>query len=41
LSRAFAAEDYDRADKLATRLKYLRKYLEETRTRRSALEDFS
>jgi len=39
LSRAFAAEDYDRADKLATRFKYLRKYLEETRARRVALED--
>jgi molecular chaperone HscB len=39
LSRAFAAEDYDRADTLATRFKYLRKYLEETRARRIALED--
>jgi molecular chaperone HscB len=39
LSRAFAAEDYDLADKLATRFKYLRKYLEETRARRVALED--
>jgi molecular chaperone HscB len=39
LSRAFAAEDYERADKLATRFKYLRKYLEETRARRVALED--
>jgi molecular chaperone HscB len=39
LSRAFAAEDYDLADKLATRFKYLRKYLEETRARRIALED--
>jgi len=38
LSRAFAAEDYDLADKLATRFKYLRKYLEETRARRTALE---
>ncbi|HEY4163657.1 MAG TPA: Fe-S protein assembly co-chaperone HscB [Dongiaceae bacterium] len=41
LSRAFAEEDYERADKLTTRFKYLRKYLEETRTRRSALEDFA
>lgn len=39
LSRAFAAEDYERADKLTTRFKYLRKYLEETRARRVALED--
>jgi molecular chaperone HscB len=39
LSRAFAAEDYDLADKVATRFKYLRKYLEETRARRVALED--
>jgi molecular chaperone HscB len=39
LSRAFAAEDLDRADTLATRFKYLRKYLEETRARRVALED--
>ena len=39
LSRAFAAEDYERADTLATRFKYLRKYLEETRARRIALED--
>jgi molecular chaperone HscB len=39
LSRAFAAEDHDLADKLATRFKYLRKYLEETRARRVALED--
>jgi hypothetical protein len=39
LSRAFAAEDYDLADRFATRFKYLRKYLEETRARRVALED--
>jgi molecular chaperone HscB len=39
LSRAFAAEDYELADRLATRFKYLRKYLEETRARRVALED--
>ena len=39
LSRAFAAEDYDLADKLTTRVKNLRKYLEETRARRVALED--
>jgi molecular chaperone HscB len=39
LSRAFAAEDYELADKLATRFKYLRKYLDETRARRVALED--
>jgi molecular chaperone HscB len=39
LSRAFADDDYDLADKLATRFKYLRKYLEETRARRISLED--
>jgi molecular chaperone HscB len=39
LSRAFAADDYDLADRLATRFKYLRKFLEETRARRIALED--
>jgi molecular chaperone HscB len=39
LSRAFAADDLDLANRLATRFKYLRKYLEETRARRVALED--
>jgi molecular chaperone HscB len=39
LSSAFAAEDYALADKLAIRFKYLRKFLEETRARRIALED--
>jgi molecular chaperone HscB len=38
LSRAFASDDFGAANRLATRLKYLRKYLEETRTRRIALE---
>lgn len=38
LSKAFARDDLDAANRLATRLKYLRKYLEETRTRRIALE---
>jgi molecular chaperone HscB len=38
LSKAFASDDLDQANRLATRLKYLRKYLEETRTRRIALE---
>jgi molecular chaperone HscB len=39
LSSAFAAENYDLADTLTIRFKYLRKYLEETRARRIALED--
>jgi molecular chaperone HscB len=39
LSRAFAADDVDLADRLTTRFKYLRKYLEETRARRISLED--
>jgi molecular chaperone HscB len=38
LSKAFAADDLKAANRLTTRLKYLRKYLEETRTRRIALE---
>jgi molecular chaperone HscB len=41
LSRAFADDDYENANRLTTRFKYLRKYLEETRMRRAALEDFS
>jgi molecular chaperone HscB len=38
LSKAFASDDLKAANHLATRLKYLRKYLEETRARRIALE---
>jgi molecular chaperone HscB len=38
LSKAFATDDLKAANRLTTRLKYLRKYLEETRTRRIALE---
>lgn len=38
LAKAFARDDLPAANKLTTRLKYLRKYLEETRTRRVALE---
>jgi molecular chaperone HscB len=38
LSRAFASDDLEAANRLTTRLKYLRKYLDETRTRRTALE---
>ena len=38
LSGAFAADDLKAANRLTTRLKYLRKYLEETRARRIALE---
>lgn len=38
LAKAFADDDLTRANILTTRLKYLRKYLEETRTRRVALE---
>jgi molecular chaperone HscB len=38
LSKAFASDDLKAANRLTTRLKYLRKYLEETRTRRIALE---
>ena len=38
LSKAFARDDLTAANHLTTRLKYLRKYLEETRTRRIALE---
>jgi molecular chaperone HscB len=39
LSQAFAAEDYDSANKSATRMKYWRKFLQESRARRAALED--
>ncbi len=38
LSKAFASDDLRAANRLTTKLKYLRKYLEETRTRRVALE---
>lgn len=38
LSKAFAADDLTRANHLVTRFKYLRKFLEETRTRLVALE---
>lgn len=38
LSRAFSSDDLDAANRLATRLRYLRKYLDETRARRIALE---
>ena len=38
LSKAFAADDLHRANSLTTRLKYLRRFLEETRTRLVALE---
>jgi molecular chaperone HscB len=38
ISKAFAADDLAEANRLTTRLKYLRKYLEETRTRMVALE---
>lgn len=38
LSKAFAGDDLDAANRLTTRLKYLRKYLEDTRARRIALE---
>ncbi len=40
ISKAFAADDLVAANRLTTRLKYLRKFLEETRTRRVALESF-
>lgn len=39
ISKAFAEDDLVAANKLTTRLKYLRKFLEETRARRVALED--
>jgi len=39
LSRAFSADDFEGANRLATRMKYWRKFLEESRARRSALED--
>jgi molecular chaperone HscB len=38
LSKAFADGELEAANRLTTRLKYLRKYLEETRTRRLVLE---
>jgi molecular chaperone HscB len=38
LSKAFASDDLRAANRLTTRLKYLRKYLDETRTRHIALE---
>ena len=38
ISRAFANDDLPAANRLTTKLKYLRKYLEETRVRRVALE---
>ena len=38
LSKAFASDDLTAANRLTTRLKYLRKYLEETRARRISLE---
>lgn len=40
ISKAFAADDLAAANQLTTRLKYLRKFLEETRARRVALENF-
>jgi len=40
ISKAFAADDLAAANRLTTRLKYLRKFLEETRARRIALENF-
>ncbi len=40
ISQAFAVEDLATANQLTTRLKYLRKFLEETRARRVALENF-
>jgi len=40
ISKAFAADDLAAANQLTTRLQYLRKFLEETRTRRVALENF-
>ena len=40
ISKAFAADDLAAANRLTTRLKYLRKFLEETRARRVALENF-
>jgi molecular chaperone HscB len=39
LSKAFAADDLDAANRAATRMKYWRKFLEESRARRTALED--
>ena len=38
ISKAFANDDLPAANRLTTKLKYLRKYLEETRVRRVALE---
>jgi polynucleotide 5'-kinase involved in rRNA processing len=39
LSKAFAADDLETANRVATRMKYWRKFLEESRARRVALED--
>jgi len=39
LSKAFAADDLDAANRAATRMKYWRKFLEDSRARRAALED--
>jgi molecular chaperone HscB len=39
LSRAFAADDLTAANRAATRMKYWRKFLEDSRARRVALED--
>ena len=39
LSKAFAADDFDAANRAATRMRYWRKFLEESRARRVALED--
>jgi molecular chaperone HscB len=39
ISKAFAADDLDAANRAVLRLRYLRKFLEEARLRRAALED--
>ena len=39
LSKAFAADDLETANRAATRMKYWRKFLEESRARRIMLED--
>jgi len=39
LSKAFAADDLETANRVATRMKYWRKFLEESRARRITLED--
>jgi molecular chaperone HscB len=38
IAKAFASDDLETANRLTTRLKYLRKYLDEARARRIALE---